>query len=91
MALKISQCCGNVSLPQHHRVFRAIHTLNTPQNYTHLLGVLFPIHSIHQRREQDLMWGARGPFAPAAAMVVEVLTPVVFVLRLLKNAIKTQN
>jgi hypothetical protein len=24
------------------------------------------------------MWGARGPFSPAAAMVVAVVTPVVF-------------
>jgi hypothetical protein len=35
------------------------------------------------------MWGARGPLLPAAAMVVVVVTPVVFVLRPLKNAIKT--
>jgi hypothetical protein len=31
----------------------------------------------------------RGPFLPVAGMVVVVVTPVVFVLRLLKNAIKT--
>jgi hypothetical protein len=35
------------------------------------------------------MWGTKGPFPPTAAMVVAVMTPVVFVLRLLKNAIKT--
>jgi hypothetical protein len=35
------------------------------------------------------MWGARGPFPPAAAMVVAVVTPVVFFLRLPKSAIKT--
>jgi hypothetical protein len=35
------------------------------------------------------MWSARGPFPTAAAMVVAVVMPVVFVLRLLKNAIKT--
>jgi hypothetical protein len=34
------------------------------------------------------MWGTRGAFLLAAAMVVAVVTPVVFVLRLLKNAIK---
>jgi hypothetical protein len=34
------------------------------------------------------MWGARGLFLLAAAMVVEVVTPVVFALRLLKNAMK---
>ncbi len=32
--------------------------------------------------------GRMGPLLPAAAMVVVVVTPVVFVLRLLKNAIK---
>jgi hypothetical protein len=37
----------------------------------------------------SLMWGTGGQFLPAAAMVVAVVTPVVFVLRLLKNAIKT--
>jgi hypothetical protein len=35
------------------------------------------------------MWGNRGAFLPAAAMVVVVVMPVVFVLWLLKNAIKT--
>ncbi len=35
------------------------------------------------------MWGARGPFPLAAAMVVAVVTPVGFVLRLLKKEIKT--
>jgi hypothetical protein len=36
------------------------------------------------------MWGARGSFLPAAAkVVVVVVTPYVFALRLLKNAIET--
>jgi hypothetical protein len=38
------------------------------------------------------MWGARGPFPMAAAMVGAVVTPVVFcamVTEILKNAIKT--
>jgi hypothetical protein len=34
------------------------------------------------------MWGARGPFPPAAAMVVLVVMPNVFCAKLLKNAIK---
>jgi hypothetical protein len=38
---------------------------------------------------QGFMWGARGPFLLAAAMVVPVVTPVEVVLRLLKNSIKT--
>jgi hypothetical protein len=36
-----------------------------------------------------LMWGAGGPLVQAAAMVAAVVMLVVFVLRLLKNAIKT--
>jgi hypothetical protein len=31
-----------------------------------------------RRRAQGLMWGARGPLPPAAAMVVAVVMPVVF-------------
>jgi hypothetical protein len=38
---------------------------------------------------QGLIRGAGGPFSLAAAMVVAVVMPVVFVLWLLKNAIKT--
>jgi hypothetical protein len=40
------------------------------------------------------MWGARGPFLPAAAMVVVVVMPVVLCAKateILKNSIKTQN
>jgi hypothetical protein len=33
---------------------------------------------MRRRRAQGLMWGARGPFPPAVAMVVAVVTPVVF-------------
>ncbi len=49
-----------------------------------LASGLSPIHSTHWRGAQGLMRGARGPFPPAAAMVVAVVMPVVFVLRLLK-------
>jgi hypothetical protein len=35
------------------------------------------------------MGGARGQFPPAAAMVVAVVMQVVFVLRLLKNVMKS--
>jgi hypothetical protein len=34
-----------------------------------LLGGLLPIHLTRQRGAQGLMWGTRGPFLPAAAMV----------------------
>jgi hypothetical protein len=49
-----------------------------PKNYIRKLGGLSPIHSTRQRGVQGLMWGSRGPFPPAAAMVVAVVTPVVF-------------
>jgi hypothetical protein len=78
MALKTLQCCGDSSLPEQRSALRAINTLNPPQNYIRKLGGLLPIHLTHRRRAQGLMWGARGPFPPAAAMVVAVVTPVVF-------------
>jgi hypothetical protein len=34
-----------------------------------LLGGLSPIHSTRRRGAKGLVWGARGPFLPAAAMV----------------------
>jgi hypothetical protein len=89
MALKTLQCCGDTSLLEQRSTSRAVHTLNNPKNYTHLLWGLSAIHSTHQRGAQGLTWGIRGPFLPAAAMVVVVVMTVVFVLRLLKNALKT--
>jgi hypothetical protein len=78
MALKTLQCCGNSSLPEQRSALRAINTLNPPKNYIHKLGGLSPIHSMRRHRAQGLMWGARGSFLPAAAMVVVVVMPVVF-------------
>jgi hypothetical protein len=50
----------------------------TPQKTIRKLGGLSSIHSKHWHGSQGLMWGARGPFPLAAAMVVAVVTPVVF-------------
>jgi hypothetical protein len=36
------------------------------------------------------MWGARGPFPPAAAMVVAVVTPVVFCAKATENRNKNK-
>ncbi len=69
MALKALLCSGNDETPQHWSVLTAINTLNSPKKYLHLLGGLLPIHLTHWRGAQGLMWGARGPFPPAAAMV----------------------
>ncbi len=69
MALKMFRCSGDDESPQHWGVLGAIHTLNSPKNYIRLLGGLSPIHSMHRRGAQGLMWGTRGPFPPAAAMV----------------------
>jgi hypothetical protein len=78
MALKILQYCGNSSSPKQRSALRAIHTLNPPLKYIRKLGGLAPIHSKHRRRAQCLVWGAREPFLPAAAMVVVVMMPIVF-------------
>ncbi len=69
MAPKALVCSGNDELPQHWSVLRAINTLNSPKKYIRLLGGLLPIHSIRRCGVQGLMWGARGPFPPVAAMV----------------------
>jgi hypothetical protein len=85
MALKTLRCCGNSSLPEQRSALRAINTLNPPQNYIRKLGGLSPIHSMRRRRAQGLMWGDRGPFPPGAAMVVVVVTPVVFCAKATKK------
>jgi hypothetical protein len=69
MALKVLLCSGDDVLPQNWSVWRAIHTLNSPPNYIRLLGGLPTIHLTHWIGAQGLMWGTRGPFLPAAAMV----------------------
>ena len=69
MALKTLRCCGDSSSPEQRSTLRAINTLNPPKEYIHKLGGLSPIHSTHLCGAQGLMWGARGPFPPASAMV----------------------
>jgi hypothetical protein len=78
MALKTLRCCGDSSSPEQRSTLRAINTLNSPKECICKLGGLSPIHLMHRRGAQGLMWGARGPFPLAAAMVVAVVTPVVF-------------
>jgi hypothetical protein len=78
MALKTLRCCGNASSQEQRSVLRAIQNSNPPKNYICLLGGLSPSHSKHRQGAQGLMWGTRGPFLLAAAMVVSVVTPVVF-------------
>ncbi len=81
MALKTLRCCGNSSLPEQRSTLRAINTLNPPPKYICKLGRLSSIYAKHWRGAQGLMWGARGRFLPVAAMVVAVVTPVVFCAR----------
>jgi hypothetical protein len=78
MVLKTLQCCGDLSSPEQRSALRSINTLNPPPKYIRKLGGLSPIHSTHRQGAQGLMWGARGAFLPAAAMVVAVVMPVVF-------------
>jgi hypothetical protein len=91
MALKTLQYCGNSSLLEQRSALRAINTLNPPKKYIHKLGRLSSIYSKHQRGAQGLMWGAKGPFLPAAAMVVAVVTPVVFCAKATKKGNKNTN
>jgi hypothetical protein len=60
------------------RVEANIHPHPPPPKYIHKLGGRSPIYSMHRRIAQDLMWGTRGPFPLAVAIVVAVVTPVVF-------------
>ncbi len=71
----------------HHRpsALRAINTLNPPKEYIRKLGGLLPIPPKRRRGAQGLMWGTRGPFLPAAAMVVAVVMPVVFCAKATEN------
>jgi hypothetical protein len=66
MALKALLCSSD---DESQRILRAIHTLNGPKNCSCLLGRLSPIHKMGPRGAQGLIWGAGGPFPPAAAMV----------------------
>jgi hypothetical protein len=54
------------------------HSQPPPSKYIHKLGGLSSIHLKHRRGAQGLMWGARGPFLPVAAIVVADVMPVVF-------------
>jgi hypothetical protein len=66
------------------------HTHPQPPQKTHPQAWGVVTHpSKHCRGAQGLVWGARGPFLPLAAMLVAVVMPVVFCVRLLKIAIKT--
>jgi hypothetical protein len=42
MALKVLLCSGDDASSQYQSVLRAIHTLNSPQNYICLLGGVIP-------------------------------------------------
>ncbi len=83
---------SNVVVIHHHCNKGALwgpYTPSTTQKLFPLAWGLSAIQLICWRGAQGLMWGTRGPFMPAAAMVVAAVTPVVFVLRLLRSAINT--
>jgi hypothetical protein len=69
MDLKVLLCSGDDELPHHRSVLGTINALNSPKSYIRLLGGLSPIHSMCRRGAKGLVWGARGPFPPAVAMV----------------------
>ncbi len=65
------------------------HPQPPPKKYIRKPGGLSSIHLKPRRGAQGLMWGARGPFALAAAMVVAVVMPVVFCAKATKKCNKT--
>ncbi len=69
MDLKALLCSGDDESPQHRSVLGTIKALNSPKSYIRLLGELSLIHSTRWRGAKGLVWGARGPFLLAAAMV----------------------
>ncbi len=69
MDLKALLCSSDDESPQHWSVLGTINTLNSPKRNIRLLGGLSGIHSMRRRGAKGLVWGARGPFPPAAAMV----------------------
>ncbi len=69
MDLKALLCSSDDESPQHRSVLGTINTLNSPKSYIRVLGGLSPIHSTCRRGAKGLVWGARGPFPPAMAMV----------------------
>jgi hypothetical protein len=85
MAFKVLLCPGKNASPQHWSIFRATHTLNTPKNYTCLISKSSLIKWKHQSRVQGLIWGARGPFLSAAAMVAMVVLVAVGRWRLMSD------
>jgi hypothetical protein len=70
MDLKVLLCLGNDESPQHRSVLGTINALNSPKSYIHLLGGLSPSHLTRWHGAKGLVWGARGSFLPAAAMVL---------------------
>jgi hypothetical protein len=62
-------CSCDDASPQYRSVLRAMHTLNSLKHYIRMLGVLSPIHSTLRSGAKRPMWGTRGPYPPAAAMV----------------------
>jgi hypothetical protein len=69
MDLKALLCSSDDESQQHQSVLVTINALNSPKSYIHLLGGLSPIHLTHRCGAKGLVWGARGLFPPAAAMV----------------------
>jgi hypothetical protein len=69
MDLKAHLCSGDDESPQYRSVLGIINAPNSPKSYIRLLGGLSPIHLTRRRGAKGLVWGARGPFPPAAAMV----------------------
>ena len=63
-------CCCNALLPQHRSVLQVIDPSNPGKKRIGLLGGSSSINPTQRHGTKGLMWGARGQFLPAAAMVM---------------------
>ena len=71
MALKTLRCCGkNASMPEQRSALRDIsYPFNPPPKLYQFAQGLSPINLARRHEAQCLVWGVRGPFLLATAMV----------------------
>jgi len=75
MHLKTLHCSNDDAPPQHQSVFRGICPINPLKKHIHLLGGSSSINTTRWSGTQGILRGSRGPFPPAAAMVMMVVLP----------------
>ena len=73
LPLKTLLCSSGDASPQHWIVLRGIHPINPHKKHIRLLGGSSLVNMMRWSGTQGILRGSRGPFPPAAAMVVMVV------------------